>query len=58
MLDVVVVGVDVDMAGGPGVVYARTYDISKYALSYFGLPGPTTLSLYCDLRVLSLGIRR
>ena len=38
-----------EVAGGPGVVYARTYDISKYALSYFGLPGPTTLSLYCHM---------
>jgi hypothetical protein len=44
------VGSDADVeveAGGLGVVYARTYEISKYALSYFGLPGPTTLSLYC-----------
>lgn len=31
----------------PGLfVYVRTYWISKNALSYFGLPGPTTLSSY------------
>ena len=29
------------------VVYARRYETSKYALSNLGLPGPTTLSLYC-----------
>lgn len=28
------------------LVYVRTYWISKNALSYFGLPGPTTLSSY------------
>jgi hypothetical protein len=46
---VVDVEVAAEVAGGPGVVYARTYDTSKYALSYLGLPGPTTLSLYCGM---------
>lgn len=44
-----VVGPPAEVAGGLGVVYARTYDTSKYALSYLGLPRPMTLSLYCDM---------
>ena len=42
---------------GAKVVYARTYEISKNALSYLGLPGPITLSRYYFLREEGRSVR-
>jgi hypothetical protein len=46
LVDVGVVGI-IGVEDGRAEVYARTEEMLKYALSYRGLPGPTTQSWYC-----------